>query len=174
MVISGSGFSPNTNSIGEVYLGFRSLRLRCFPIPLHSTVNQIICKTESALRYTTELNYEQNRPLSLTRHQDNLAASGSTGPLEVTVVSNGEASTCAGTCVFEYHEDWWWHTPRVFSIEPRAVSPGTMITVSGWYVRPLFLSLPLSFLCEGEQKNLATSTKSTHSVTIFEHTCKDG
>ena len=46
LVIRGSGFSANTNSASNlVYIGSR---YRCDPIPLHSTVNQIICKTQPA------------------------------------------------------------------------------------------------------------------------------
>ena len=41
---------------------------------------------------------------------------------------------------FQYHEDWYWHTPRVFNIEPRAVSAGNIITVEGRYADMLTVS----------------------------------
>jgi hypothetical protein len=126
VIISGSGFSANTNSGNMVYLGFAPVMLQCMPIPLHSTVNQIACKTQSALPYT----YERTSSLAHVTSAWYLPAYGVTKLLNVTVVSDGEVSSCIGTCVFQYHEDWV-HTPRVSNIVPRAVSPGTLLAVSG-------------------------------------------
>ena len=117
LVIRGSGFSTNTNSeSNSIYIGSR---YRCDPIPLHSTVNQLICKTQSATDgfYPT---YDTLR----------------TGQQNVTVVVDGaQTSICkpvsAGkTCSFEYRTDWFF-TPRIESISPLAVSAGAMLTVTG-------------------------------------------
>ncbi len=116
-MIRGSGFSSNTNSQSNlIYIGNR---FGCDPIPLHSTVNQIICKTQPAIDgyYPT---------FDILR----------TGPQNITVVVGGaETSICkpisAGkTCSFEYRTDWFF-TPRIDSLSPLAVSTGAMLTVSG-------------------------------------------
>lgn len=117
LVIRGSGFSANTNSASNlVYIGSR---YRCDPIPLHSTVNQIICKTQPATDgfYPT---YDTLR----------------TGVQNITVVVDGsQTSTCkpvslGRTCSFEYRTDWYF-TPRIEAIGPLAVSAGDMLTVTG-------------------------------------------
>jgi hypothetical protein len=117
LVIRGSGFSSNTNS--QSNLVFIGSRFRCDPIPLHSTVNQIICKTQPA----TDGYYPTFDVLR-------------TGPQNITVVVDGaETSVCrpvsAGkACNFEYRTDWFY-TPRIESLSPLAISAGAMLTVSG-------------------------------------------
>jgi hypothetical protein len=134
VVIQGSGFSANTNISPDgfqVYLECPSFRLRCIPIPLHSTVNQIVCKTESALPYLSDRKYFYGRSVAESKYGGWIQPYGLTSELNVVVVANRVVSSCAGRCLFQYHDDWWWHTPRVFSIEPRAATIGTVITVSG-------------------------------------------
>jgi hypothetical protein len=92
LVIRGSGFSANTNSAGNaVFVGSRYF---CDPIPLHSTVNQIICKTTSALE-----GYDSNSgPLW-------------TLPQNISVIVDGsQKSSCipssGQTCTFQYSTAW--------------------------------------------------------------------
>jgi hypothetical protein len=122
---------------------------------LQITGVKVICKTESAMRFTVDLNSEYYIPLAQTKYQDIQPAWGTTRPLEVTVISDGMISSCVGTCVFQYDENFYWHTPRVFNIEPRAVSPGTIISISGRYASPsyfpasIFESQVLDFYVSG-------------------------
>jgi hypothetical protein len=93
MVIRGSGFSASTNSAGNrVLIGEK---YSCDPIPLHSTVNQIICKTRPAL----EGYYKTYWDLW-------------TLPQKITViVDNTQVSTCVPaigqTCTFQYLTSWY-------------------------------------------------------------------
>lgn len=92
LVIRGSGFSANTNSAGNaVFVGSRYF---CDPIPLHSTVNQIICKTRSALE-------------GYYRYSDALW----TLPQNISVIVDGsQTSSCipssGQTCTFQYSSAW--------------------------------------------------------------------
>jgi hypothetical protein len=92
LVIRGSGFSANTNSAGNaVFIGSRYF---CDPIPLHSTVNQIICKTRSAL----EGYYRTSETLW-------------TLPQNISVIVDGsQTSSCipssGQTCTFQYSTAW--------------------------------------------------------------------
>jgi hypothetical protein len=98
LVIRGSGFSANTNAAGNaVFVGSRYF---CDPIPLHSTVNQIICKTRSALDgyYST---YEALWTL----------------PQNISVIVDGsQTSSClpssGQTCTFQYSTAWCVFRPR--------------------------------------------------------------
>ena len=93
LVIRGSGFSSNTNSAGNtIFIGEKYL---CDPIPLHSTTNQIICKTRSALEgfYST---YDVLWTL----------------PQNITVkVDGSQISTCipsvGQTCTFQFSTEWY-------------------------------------------------------------------
>ncbi len=125
LIISGSGFSSNTNSGNMVYIGTH-LGLQCMPIPLHSTANQIACKTQSALPFTYERTNTPAQPATSSYYP----TYGTSRPLNITIVSDGEVASCIGACQFQYHEDWS-HTPRVYNIAPRAVTTGTVITISG-------------------------------------------
>ena len=94
VVIRGSGFSSNTNSVGNaVYIGSQYF---CDPIPLHSTINQIICKTRSALA-----GYYSNPPTLWTL------------PQNITVVVDGsQNSSCSPsqgqTCTFQFTTSWYF------------------------------------------------------------------
>ena len=91
----GSGFSTNTGGTGNI---IKIGQYFCDPIPLHCTVNQIACKTRSALKGATGWN-------------------GWTEHLPVSIVVDGEDSECKGTCRFSY-SNGGWHTPRVYSLGP--------------------------------------------------------
>ena len=127
LVIRGSGFSSNTNALSnQIYIG---TRYGCDLIPLHSTVNQIVCKTRPAIDVN---NYVQN----------DVANSGVQNI--VVVVDGAQSSTCSPSsqgkkCSFEYLNSWFF-TPRIDSLSPKAVSTGTMITISG-----RFHSAPFAF-----------------------------
>ena len=43
---------------------------------------------------------------------------------------DGRESVCTGSCSFQFSSGWY-HTPRIFSIEPRAVHERTILTVNG-------------------------------------------
>ena len=92
LVIRGSGFSSNTNSAGNVvFIGSTYI---CDPIPLHSTVNQIICKTRSAL-----FGYFSNSPALWTL------------PQNISVLVDGSlTSSCIPAigqlCTFQYTSAW--------------------------------------------------------------------
>ncbi len=126
VIISGSGFSANTNSGNVVYIGSAPAMFQCIPIPLHSTVNQIACKTTTAVPYS----YERTSSLALVATSSYLPTYIISKFLNVTVISDGEVSGCIGACIFQYHEDWSI-TPRVYNLVPRAVTPGTLMTISG-------------------------------------------
>ncbi len=123
MVIRGSGFSTNTGGIGNVvYLGSK---YQCDPVILHCTVNQIVCKTRPAL--------DGYGPMSMFDDNGGFGLNVRTGVLDVAVLVDGlEYSTCLAPqkCTFQYRADWF-HTPRIDSITPRAVSTGSMITIAG-------------------------------------------
>lgn len=118
--IQGRGFSTSTGVGNIVMIG----PYTCDPIPLHSTASQIACKTQNAM----------------TGMWDEWI--GWTGPLEVVVIVAGKASTCsASQCTFEYHYGWY-HTPRIYSLQPVAVKTGDLITVNGrFHPRPFDFEL---------------------------------
>jgi hypothetical protein len=125
MVIRGSGFSSNTGGIGNVvYIGNK---YRCDPVILHCTVNQIICKTRPAMEgYGPMSMFEDNRAFGVNIR---------TGVLDVSVVVDGfDYSTCippsGKECTFQYRTDWF-HTPRIDSLNPKTVSTGSMLTITG-------------------------------------------
>ncbi len=127
MVIRGSGFSSNTNKLSnQIFIG---PNYGCDMIPLHSTVNQIVCKTRPAIDINDYQQFEGLR----------------SGVQPVTVIVDGtQISTCSPsapgkTCSFEFMS-LWYHTPRIESLSPRAVSTGTMITITGF-----FHSAPFAF-----------------------------
>jgi hypothetical protein len=127
LVIRGSGFSTNTNALSnQIFIG---KNYGCDLIPLHSTVNQIVCKTRPAIDINDYVYTEQIR----------------TGVQPITVIVDGQQmSSCtpsspSQTCSFEFISQWYF-TPRTESLSPRAVSSGSMITVSGF-----FFSAPFAF-----------------------------
>ena len=105
----GSGFSTNTGGSGNI---IQIGKYFCDAIPLHCTVNQIACKTRTALVGAFN------------------EWTGWTDPLPLTVVVDGEESECVGTCKFQYNCGWYW-TPRILGITPAVVEEGTLLTVSG-------------------------------------------
>jgi hypothetical protein len=120
LVISGSGFSSNTNNFSnQIFIG---TRYGCDMVPLHSTVNQIVCKTRPAIDVNDYVQTDQIR----------------SGIQQVSVIVDGtQSSTClpsspGKTCGFEFMS-LWYHTPRIDSVSPTAVSAGTMITISGFF-----------------------------------------
>ncbi len=95
MVIRGSGFSSNTMPEGSVVLIGEDYA--CDPIPLHSTVNQIICKTRPAIRgYFYPPTYFWTRPRVVK-----------------VIVDGAQNSTCTPTqgesCTFSYTNGWYVH-----------------------------------------------------------------
>ncbi len=77
MHIKGRGFSENLNEMGNLVL--IGGRFRCDVIPLHSTVNQIACKTRSAI--------DDGAPGSSGPWRD--GGNMRTADLEVTVLVDG-------------------------------------------------------------------------------------
>lgn len=127
LVIRGSGFSSNTNALSnQIFIG---RNYACDLIPLHSTVNQIICKTRPAIDINDYIYTDQVQ----------------SGVQPVTVIVDGnQISSCSPsspgqTCSFEFMS-LWYHTPRIESLSPRTVISGTMITISGF-----FHSAPFAF-----------------------------
>ncbi len=125
MIIRGSGFSTNSGGIGNiVYIGSK---YQCDPVLLHCTVNQIVCKTRPAM--------EGYGPMSMFEDNAAFGLNVRTGVLDVTVVVDGaESSACippsGKACTFQYRADWF-HTPRIDSLTPKAVSTGSMLTITG-------------------------------------------
>ena len=118
--IQGWGFSRNTGGTGNIIkIGDKFV---CDPIPLHCTKHQIACKTRSALLSTTEYYSRYNR------------WSGWTEYLPVSVEVDGQHSECRPAsgqqCVFRFHQGWL-HTPRIYSLLPRAVEDGALLRVNG-------------------------------------------
>jgi hypothetical protein len=104
LVVRGSGFSSNTNAAGNVV--FIGTNYRCDPIPLHSTVNQIICKTRSALT-----GYYSNPPTLWTL------------PQNITVVVDGsQNSICVPAsgqrCTFTFTTTWYEQLQTLAQMKP--------------------------------------------------------
>jgi hypothetical protein len=100
MHIRGSGFSTNMNPLGNVVM--IGGKYRCDVIPLHSTVNQIACKTGSAI-YGSE-----TRPWDSGR---TALPDGWTDLMDVKITVDGARnSTCQSTashgCAFMYTTSW--------------------------------------------------------------------
>ena len=100
MHIRGSGFSTNMNPLGNVVM--IGGKYRCDVIPLHSTVNQIACKTGSAI-YGSE-----TRPWDSSR---TALPDGWTDLMDVKITVDGARnSTCQSTashgCAFMYTTSW--------------------------------------------------------------------
>jgi hypothetical protein len=125
MVIRGSGFSTNSGGIGNiVYIGSK---YQCDPVLLHCTVNQIVCKTRPAM--------EGYGPMSMFEDNAAFGLNVRTDVLDVTVIVDGaDYSTCippsGKACTFQYRTDWF-HTPRIDSLNPKTVSTGSMLTITG-------------------------------------------
>ena len=128
MVIRGSGFSSNTGGGNLVYIGNIYM---CDPVILHCTVNQIICKTRPAM--------DGYGPLNIGELNGAFGQGMQTAVMDVTVVVDGsDVSACIPTsgsaCLFQYTVGWF-HTPRIDSIKPMAVSTGSMLTITGRHTR---------------------------------------
>jgi hypothetical protein len=127
--IQGWGFSTNTGGTGNIIrIGDKFV---CDPIPLHCTKHQVACKTRSAL-------------LSITEHYSRYGRwNGWTHYLPVSVEVDGQQSKCSPApgknCVFRFHQGWF-HTPRIYSLSPRAVEEGSLLRVNG-----RFHSMPFEF-----------------------------
>jgi hypothetical protein len=126
MIIRGSGFSANTGGGNLVYIGQKYM---CDPVLLHCTVNQIVCKTRPAM--------DGYGPMNLAELNGAFGLNVGAAVMQVTVVVDGsEVSTCiptsGSTCTFQYTASWF-HTPRIDSIKPMAVSTGSILTVTGMH-----------------------------------------
>jgi hypothetical protein len=101
MHIRGSGFSTNMNPLGNVVM--IGGKYRCDVIPLHSTVNQIACKTGSAI-YGSETRRWDNDRTALPDGWTDLMA------VQITV-DGARNSTCLSTathgCAFKYTTGWY-------------------------------------------------------------------
>ncbi len=136
MIIRGSGFSSNTGGGNLVYIGNTYM---CDPVILHCTVNQIVCKTQPAMN--------GYGPVILGELNGAFGQNMQTAVMEVTVVVDGShISTCIPTpgsaCLFQYTVGLF-HTPRIDSIQPMAVSTGSMLTVTGLTHAHLFCREPI-------------------------------
>jgi len=155
MQLQGSGFSTNTGGTGNIV---RIGPYFCDPVPLHCTVNQIACKTRPALegrsappsplhrRSTMQRAWQ--RTLSLMFPNTRLVCAGQwndwegwTEHLPVSVEVDGQTSVCKATpgndCRFRYHYGWY-HTPRIYSLQPRSVEEGSIVEVKGRFHRTPF------------------------------------
>ena len=107
-------------------------KYRCDVIPLHSTVNQIACKTRSAMTGTDWGTFDGRNTFPV----------GDTGDLNVTVIADGtRKSTCASSkvtdCQFRFMHAWY-HSPRLHRVSPAAVTAGELITVTGFWMNTPF------------------------------------
>ncbi|KAJ1480917.1 hypothetical protein T484DRAFT_2770644 [Baffinella frigidus] len=128
----GEGFSSPNGPGNIVMVGDQP----CVVIPLHSTVAQIACKTTAPI--------PANGVEIATLTEDGRGHPGGwTERLAVRVWTGGVEAACASvdhwTCTFDMH-DHQYHTPRIDSLSPRDVRPGTLLSVAG-----LFHWTPFSF-----------------------------
>jgi hypothetical protein len=102
MHIKGRGFSQNLNKDGNIVI--IGGKYRCDVIPLHSTVNQIACKTRSALGDAFLVNSGRST-----------YEAGQTADLDVVVIVDGQyTSVCQSPdpalCRFRYPHEYTHHT----------------------------------------------------------------